>query len=583
MKRLLLPVMAIALVSFTYLVRNTATPGVMYSELARQNALAKKSRFSFACRPDLDLIADDQQADIPLLTGWGNYRMPVTASNDSSRIYFEQGINMYYAFHIIEALASFYKSTKFDNNFAMGYWGKALAYGPNINDFGYTASPEALTAMRKAKDLEANCSPYEKALIDAMQVRYSDDSSQSRAHLNEHYAEAMKKVYRQYPDKEDVAALYADALMVQHPWDFYDNVGKPKQWTAEIVEIIETLLKKDHSHPGAVHYYIHAIEASDHPEKGVAVARTLPQLMPGVAHVVHMPSHLFIRAGYYNEGVDVNAKSVQGYYNYLAKYSPVANNTPLYLIHNLHMQSACANMDGRYAAAMKASIDCKNSFDSSWTAMPGYFGIAVQYIYMTPYLTDIRFGKWDDILQSWPIADSLVFANLLWHYGRGMAFARKHDIARANSELRQLQEKMLNAQLKAEAPLYANEGISAARVAEKVLQGVIAEEQGRLNEAISILKEAVQREDAMKYNEPRDWLHPTRQYLGCVLLKAKRFSEAEKAYKEDLVINPHNGWSLTGLSIALAKENKSREAAVTKMAAQKAFSRSDVQIKESVF
>src|SRR6516164_4191717 len=213
--------------------------------------------------------------------------MPVTEIDDSANIYFQQGINMYYGFHIIEALASFDKSTKFDNNFAMGYWGKALSYGPNINDLGYAASPDALVAAQKAKGLSAACSQVEKALINAMMVRYSADTTQTREHLNQLYADAMKSVYQQFPESLDASTLYADALMLQHPWDLYDRYGKPKPWTPEIVNVLEGILAKDPQHPGAAHYYIHAVEASDHPEKALKVAAELPSLMPGVAHLVH--------------------------------------------------------------------------------------------------------------------------------------------------------------------------------------------------------------------------------------------------------------------------------------------------------
>ena len=551
---------------------------------AREAALKKKQFYLIGCSPDLNFFnPDDSSNSIPLLDGWGDYRMPVTAANDSSKIYFEQGINMYYGFHIIEALASFSKSTKFDSSFAMGYWGMALAYGPNINDFGYSASPEALVAMHKAKDLSNNCTAVEKGLIDAMQVRYSADTTQTREHLNRLYADEMKKVYINFPESIDAAALYVDALMVQHPWDLYDKNYQPKSWTPEIVSTLENILKKFPDHPGASHYYIHAVEASAHPEKALAVSEKLAMLMPGVSHVVHMPSHIFIRSGYYNLGEQTNEKAVKGYYDYLEKYPAVANNAPLYLIHNLHMQATCANMDGTFAVAMKSSLDCKNSFDSSWQALPDYMGIFIQYVYMTPYLTLIRFGKWDDILNTPESPSTLVYANLLWHYGRGMAYARKHDFANATLQLDTLQQELQNDQLKAPAPSYANPGIAGAEVAEKILQGVIAEEQNNLPSSITFLKQAVTAEDSMIYNEPKDWVHPARQYLGRVLLKAKKYAAAEQVYKEDLTINPHNGWSLTGLAIALDKQNKRTAYNKIKTEAVKAFTRADVKVTNSVF
>ncbi len=548
-----------------------------------QKTITRKKISSFRCSPLLTNINFEDSAAIPLLQGWGNYTMPVTAANDSSKIYFEQGINMYYGFHVIEALASFEKSVKFDPNFAMGYWGKALAYGPNINDMGYSASPDALESVRKAKQFSSGCSAVEKRLIKAMDVRYSADTTQSRIVLNQLYADEMKKVFTAFPASADATALYVDALMVQHPWDLYYKNYKPKAWTAPIVTTLETMLKKFPKHPGAAHYYIHAIEASAHPEKGMTVANLLPGLMPGVAHLVHMPSHIYIRSGYYNIGEKVNDDAVKGYYDYLGKFPAVVNNSPLYLIHNLHMQATCANMDGRYNQSMKVSIDCKNSFDSTMQDMPEYFGIFIQYVYMTPLLTQIRFGKWNDLLQTKEPPAAHVYANLLWHYGKGLAYARLHNEEDAAKQLEIVKELMKNPQLKAPAPSYANPGIAGAEVAEAILQGVMAEEKNQLNESVNFFRKAVVLEDSMIYNEPKDWVHPARQYLGRALCKTKKFAEAESVYKVDLKINPNNGWSLTGLSIALQGQGKKDEAAKVKALAEKAFAKADEPIASSVF
>lgn len=582
MKTILLAILAVIL-SAAYVHKNNTNQKPVYDAAARQKVINYKKQFAFRCSPDLTLFdLEDSANNIPLLDGWGHYEMPVTTSNDSAHIYFEQGINMYYGFHIIESLASFEKATKFDPSFAMGYWGKALAYGPNINDLGYAASPDALMAMQKAKELSGSSTALEKALIEAMQVRYSDDTSQTREYLNQQYADAMKKVHQQFAVDADAGALYADALMVQHPWDLYDNKGMPKAWTPEIVNALETLLKAHPKHPGACHYYIHAIEGSDHPEKGLAVAKELPELMPGVSHVVHMPSHIYIRSGYYKEGMQVNEQAVKSYYSALDKYPAVVNNSPLYLIHNIHMQATCANMDGNFAEALKISKDCQKSFDSSFMEAPGYMGVYVQYVYMTPYLTLIRFGKWDDILKSAAIPETYVYANLLWHYGRGMAYARKHDFDKATTELNALRAAMDNPQLQ-DHPAAFNAGIASAGVAEKLLQGTIAEEMNDLPGAIDILQEARDREDNMLYNEPKDWVHPVRQYLGNIYLKASNFKLAEQAFRQDLKNNPRNGWSLTGLATALIKQGKKREVISTQTAAAKAFQGSDMKITTAVF
>lgn len=567
-----------------------ATLSFFHKENIRSNNAAKQALISYRqkiavrCSPDLnELVFDSSLQQLPLLSGWGSYKMPVTVANDSAAVYFQQGINMYYGFHVIEALASFEKAVQFDSSFAMGYWGKALAYGPNINDFGYSASPDALKAMQQAKALYTANTAVEKALIDAMQVRYSPDSTQPRTALNQLYADAMKAVHLRFPHSADAATLYADALMVQHPWDLYTKDYIAKSWTPEIVNTLEKILKEFPQHPGASHYYIHAVEASSRPERALTAAKKLPGLMPGVAHMVHMPSHIYIRSGYYGIGTAVNQQAVKGYYDYLGKYPAVVNNASLYLIHNLHMQATCANMNGDYALSMQSSIDSKNSFDSSWLSIPDYLGIFVQYVYMTPLLTQIRFGKWDDLLAAPAIPAEYVYANYLWHYGRGLAFARKHDQGHAAAELDSLQKGLGAGQLKAPAPSYANPGIAGAEVAMQILQGVIAEEKSDYAAGIKAFEKAVLLEDSMIYNEPKDWVHPARQYLGNILLKAKKYTPAANAFRQDLVVNPNNGWSLTGLAQALAGLQQTAAANAAAAKAKKAFAKSDVKIQAAVF
>jgi tetratricopeptide (TPR) repeat protein len=556
----------------------------------RQPAKVKRSRSFVSCAPNRDAF-DPATNNVPLLPGWGAYRMPVTKTNDSSYIYFEQGINLYYGFHIIEALASFDKSTRFDSSFAMGYWGVALAYGPNINDDGYTASPKALAAAQKAKALQNNSTPQEKALIAAMQTRYSNDTTQSRQQLDQAYVDAMAKAYSQFKEDQDIGALYADAMMQQHPWDLYDRWGKAKSWTPPIVTTLEAVLKENPAHPGAAHYYIHAVEASDHPERALEVSDELPTLMPGVAHLVHMPAHIFIRTGNYNKGWIVNADAVKGYKDYLSRYPAVEGNSPLYLIHNLHMQATCAIMDGRYKDALQTSIDTRNSFDSSLLSMPGFFGTFVQYVYMFPLYTQVRFGKWDSILNTPAISSNYIYASILTHFARGIAFARKGRINEAETEWAALRADTVtgNAQLISPAPNYANPGINGARVAEKILAGVIAESKAEKAESkqdykrsIVLFQQAAELEDGMIYNEPKDWLMPARQFLGNVQLKAGRYKNAETTFQADLKANPQNGWSYTGLATAFEKQGKQKDAAAARALAQKAFARSDTKITASV-
>jgi tetratricopeptide (TPR) repeat protein len=571
-----------SLCSAAFIHLNTSDVFLRFNKV-NQGLRATESKPAIGCSPNLANINFKDSANlIPLLKGWGNHRMAVTVQHDSANIYFQQGINMYYGFHIIEALSSFEKALSFDSSFAMGYWGKALAYGPNINDLGYTASPEALIAVQKAKSMCNNCTPVEKALIDAIEVRYTADTSQRREQLNQAYADAMKQVYNTYPDDGDVAALYVDAMMVQHPWDLYDRNYDPKPWTPQIVQVLEAVVKKFPEHPGASHYYIHAVEGSKQPERALQIADRLGGLMPGLAHLVHMPSHIYIRSGYYKKGVEVNEAAVAGYYNYLSHYPATVNNSFLYLMHNRHMQAACANMDGQYTAAMKYANQTKESVDSAFLTAGGFLGMYGQYMYSTPLLTQVRFGKWDDILQTPNVPQAWVYASSMQHFAKGLAYARRQQFEQANREMQRMKDSINSPQLQ-EHPNAFNPGIEAVQVAEKVLQGVMAEERGMLTQSITLLKEAVHEEDGMLYNEPKDWVLPVRHYLGRVLLKAKQYAEAEKIYKEDLKINPNNAWALTGLQEALQKQNKRKEASTIQQKAQKAKERSDINMTASAF
>jgi tetratricopeptide (TPR) repeat protein len=563
--------------------------GSRYANHIYQKA-SQASRFSFfkhkqpiQCSPDWSYLNEDSMAThMGVLPGWGNYQWAIRSTNDSAKFYFTQGINMYYAFHIIEAMASFKKAATFDDNNAMLYWAQALAYGPNINDIEYAATPEAFTAAQKALALKGGCTAKEQALIEAMAVRYSTDSSTGRAILNQRYADAMKKAYAKFKQDADIAALYADALMLQHPWDYWKHNGEAEPWTPEILTVLQNNLAIHPNHPGANHYYIHSVEASKAPQRALASANRLGNMMPGVAHMVHMPSHIYIRSGYYKEGITVNEKSVAGYNKYLALYPEVQNNAPLYLFHNLHMQAACAMMRGNYAYSNKTAIDCSNSFDTSFLSLPAPLGNFIQYVYMVPAFNNVRFGKWDAILNAVPVQQHHLYANLIWHWARGMAFAGKNNTAKAREELKIVEDAMQAPDLKVVMPPF-NAPIDAAKVATKILAGVIAEQENDLDKAVSLLSEAAVNEDAMIYDEPKDWLLPAREYLGNALLRSGNAAQAEKVFKEDLQENPNNHWSLYGLYQSLLKQKKNAAAVIVKKQFDKAFEGSDIKAGSIIF
>lgn len=541
-------------------------------------SVAEKKKFSIRCSPAYIPTADD---DIPLLTGWGSYKWEVTTNSDSARIYFNQGINMYYAFHIIEARASFDKAARFDPKCAMAWWGKALAFGPNINDFGYLRPSEAYPSAVKANALKADVSPVERALIEAIAIRYVADSATDQGKLNGLYRDAMKAVYTAYPNDENVATLYADALMLIHPWDLYNHDFSPKTWTPEIVEVLKHALKLNPKQPGANHYYIHAVEASAKPGDALSSATFLASAMPDVSHLTHMPSHIYIRTGFYDKGIKVNDEGVAGYKKYHNYFTPTEENIALYSLHNIHMKINCAQMAGNYKIASDASKDLQQEIPAFYLSIPGALGNYVQYLHRTDIFTWVRFGKWEEILKD-PVPDTLSFVAVLQHFARGMAFANTRNLAEAEKELAIMQTKMKDPSLK-EPFVPFNAVYDAAVVAKNILSGTIAENEKGNDKAISFFKLAVIAEDKLIYNEPRDWLLPARQYLGATLIKAGKYQEAAAVFIKDLEINPNNGWSLTGLEICYKQLKNNTALAAVQKQLKAAWSIKDTQIDAAVF
>lgn len=543
---------------------------------------AYKKKNIVRCGPDWnELRGLLEETNIPPIPGAGIYQWKISTKNDSAQFYFNQGINMYYSFHIIEAMASFKKAAKFDPKCGMLYWAQALAYGPNINDFGYRASPEALEATNKAMEY-AGYPPIEKGLIHAMSLRYSEDSTRTRQELNEKYVQAMKKLYEDLPGNADVQALYADAMMLQHPWDLWTIDGKPKEWTPRIREVLEKLLAKNPMHPGANHYYIHVMEPSPFAAKALPSADRLGKTNPGLSHVVHMPSHIYLRAGLYNKGVDVNVNAVNSYRKSIPLYAPVTGADFLYVIHNLHMKTNNAMLAGNYKISNAAALETRNSIPADYLGIPGAMGNYVQYIYMTPVLVNVRFGKWDELLNEKQPDASQVYANVLYRFGRGMAFANtsKSDEAKKESEILQT---LLSDTILFEPFTPFSPAINGATVASKLLSGTIALKQGLKNDAIIDYSEAVYIEQNMVYNEPRDWLLNPRHYLGTAQLADDDWFNAQKSFDADLKQNNENGWALYGLYQCYVKAKKTAEASKIMARHKTAFAKADIKISSAVY
>ena len=539
---------------------------------------------SISCGPDWETIkklADEM--DIPLIPGSGSHTWKITTKSDSAQEYFNQGINMYYSFHIIEAMASFIKAAKFDPDCAMLYWAQALAYGPNINDLGYIASPEALKATQMARQFSSNASPVEKALINAINVRYTVDSADAtRAKLNAEYTAMMKKANEQFPNNADVQALYADAMMLEHPWDLWYNNGTPKPWTPQIQKVLEKALASFPDHPGANHYYIHVMEPSPFAEKALPSANRLNKITPALSHTVHMPSHIFLRTGHYQQGIQVNEDAVNGYEKMVAVYAPAAGNDFIYLIHNLHMQTNVAMLAGKAAYSEQSAMASVKSIPADYLAAPPPMGSYIGYIYMVPTLVNIRFGYWDKLMDAQKPADELLYANILFHFGKGMALAHKDKLTDAKKEISMMQGLMKDPSLNIPFAVFSP-ALEGAKVAENILSGTIALAQKNYPAAVGYFEKAVHTEENMVYTEPRDWLLNPKQYLGDAHLKAGNPKAAEEAFRKDLLVNNENGWSLYGLYLSLLAQKKQSDADKVLARYEKAFSGADIKLTAAVY
>ena len=542
-----------------------------------------KKKNIIQCSPDWDELKDWlEETSIPPIPGAGVHKWKISTKHDSAQFYFNQGINMYYSFHIIEAMASFKKAARFDESSPMLHWAQALSYGPNINDYGYTASPEALAASGKAIEFAARATQKEMALIEAQRVRYSYDSSQTRAMLNQLYVDKMKEAYEKFPGDADVAALYADAMMLQHPWDLWMTDGTPKPWTPLIREVLEKILATNPNHPGANHYYIHVMEPSPYAAKALPSADRLGKTNPGLSHVVHMPSHIYLRTGFYQKGIDVNTNAVNSYKRSIPLYAPVTGADFLYIIHNLHMKANNAMLAGNYKVAEAAAKETRESVPVDYLSMAAPIGNVLQYIHMTPVFNQIRFGKWDEILQEPQPDKAHVYSNVLYHFARGLAYSRKNDRNAASHELDAMREFMKDSSLSIPMSPFSAPAVGAS-VAHYLLLGVIHEDKKLYDGAVRYYKMADSVEATMVYNEPRDWLLNPKHYLGHAYLLKNDGVNAAKVFKKDLLNNNENGWALYGLYKALLLQKKTAEAAKVLARHKTAFSKANIKITSAVY
>lgn len=557
-----------------------------YRSANSASAVARKAperMYAYCAVPDrtaLDLMTDTTQPLAPKLQGLGDHHCAVSTSVPEAQAFFNQGIRLYYGFNHLEAYRAFREAARLDPSCAMAWWGQALSLGPNINAPMDPADEGKVTeAVNRAMALQDKASPKEKALISAIAKRYVADPPADRTPLDEAYAAAMKEAQQQFPQDPDVAALYAEAIMDLHPWDYWLKDGTPQPWTPEIIQQLERVLAISADHPGAHHFYIHAVEASPDPGKALASANRLRTLMPNAGHLVHMPAHIYIRTGLYHEGSLTNEASIKADLAYLTECNSQGLYALMYHPHNYHFLWACATLEGRGEKAMEAARALQSKSDSSM--MLSTFGYIIQQLYCTPVFAMVRFGKWDSLLQMPAPNKDWKFVTAMWHYGRGTAFARKGQLSKADAEAAAIATLRNDTSLKSIETGARNSAYVVMEIAEKVVRGEIAAGRKDHPGAIAVLTEAMQLEDKLMYNEPVDWHHPVREILGEVLLQAKQYDLAEKYYKEDLASYPESGWALMGLYQSLKAQGKTLDAAAAKERFDKAFSRADVQLTSS--
>ncbi|MEE8177009.1 MAG: hypothetical protein V3T65_03360 [Acidobacteriota bacterium] len=515
----------------------------------------------------------------PRLQNLGDYKHPVTTSSPRAQLFFNQGLTLTFGFNHREAGRSFREVARLDPDCAMAYWGQALVLGPNINmPMPPSAEPQAYELIQKAVALKAKVSERERAYIDALATRYSNEEKPDRKALDRAYAEAARQLSERYPNDLDAATLYAEALMDLRPWNYWTKDGRPYPKTLEIVSVLESVLERNPNHPLGIHLYIHAVEAVK-PELAEAGADRLGKLAPGAGHLVHMPSHIYRRVGRYADASEANVQAIAADEDYITQCRAQGIYPLGYYPHNIHFLWDAASMEGRSEVAIDAARKVASKLSAEkLREMPMLNSFAV-----VPLFAYTRFGKWEEILQEPRPADDLLFLAGIWHYARGLAFTATGRLGAAATELESLDKIAADKSLQELALFSPNPGAPIIKIAAEVLAGRLAAKRGETEKAIAHLHRAVLLEDALVYTEPADWHYPVRQSLGAVLLQAGRAAEAETVYWEDLRRNPENGWSLFGLMKSLEAQGKTEQAEEIEQRFRKAWTRANVTLAASRF
>ena len=507
----------------------------------------------------------------PQLEHLGTHSFKITTRSRAAQQNFDRGLTLAYSFGHYAAEQEFRRALTADTNCAMAYWGIALVNGPHIN-FPVVPPDKAAAAwdaLIQAKRLAPQSSPLEQALIKALEARYANPQPDDRSSLDAAYASAMREVWHEYPRNADVATLFAESAMDLHPWDFWTN-GAPQPWTPEIVETLETALRLDPKNPGANHFYIHVVEASPEPARALAEADRLRTLVPDASHMVHMPAHIYSRVGQWNAAADASHAAMKADVLYRAAY-PRPGFYSMYMAHNAHFLAWVCMMQGRSAEALDSAHGMIHQVPDDF--LQTYAFIADGYMAIVPE-TLMRFGRWNEILNEPEPGGQLFLARALWRYTRVTALTALGRPDEVTAEREAFAKAA--AAVPPDRSMGNNSASDLLAIATLMLDGETAAKTNNYDGAVVKLREAVRREDNLRYDEPPDWIQPTRHTLGAVLLRAGRGAEAEAVYHEDLQKHPENGWALFGLRNALLMQGKNKEAAKVDARFRKAWAHADV-------
>ena len=512
-------------------------------------------------------------AQVSLVSGLGDVNLSVSTANADAQKFFDQGLAYMYAFNHGEAVRSFKRAAELDPQLAMAYWGVAVALGSNYNlQADAPQLREAHANLQKALSLAGKASARDRAYIEALARRYSNDLEADRQKLAQDYKTAMGELVKRYPDDLDAATLYAESMMNLRPWKLWSPDGKPAEGTEEIVALLESVLRRNPNHIGANHYYIHAVEASSNPERALPSAARLAKLAPKAGHLVHMPSHIYIRTGDYHEAARANSEAIAVDREYIAKNGAGGVYPAMYYNHNLHFLASANAMRGRYADAMKAARELEASVKPHVKMMP------MLEMFM-PYttVTLVRFHQWDEILKAPKPDGELKLTTAFWHYARGMAYAGVNRISDAEAELKAFQSVATS--IPADAPFGNSNARDVLKIADQMLAGKIAFARGDKRTGLELLRKAIEAEDAVSYNEPPDWDLPVRELLGAILLVKGEDIEAEKVFRAELARHPRNGRALFGLSESLKRQGKDSSAQAAQKEFRKAWEMADTELR----